>query len=1031
MAPPIPGLRKPVQVPTRTAGDALIGILAIMALAALTIGVPIALITIIGLPVPHGTASLSVLTHQLGIPSILRVLSVVIWLAWLQLVWCVIAEIKAAVRNVGLPAQVPLAGATQSAAHRLVTAALLLFTAGAALSPAFAHSGPPRPSHTVSSVMPGTRATQGPQSTAPQPAAPPTVAQSPGAAKVYVVKPPDGRYHESLWEIAENHLGDGRRYPEIYAMNKDRIQPDGSQLTIASLIRPGWTLRMPQDAYGPGIETMTPDSAATPGTATPGTAAPGSTTSGTIAPGSTTSGTVAPGTVTPGTATPATVTPGTVTPGTPGEAAQAPAAGNAAAGKAAAGKAAAGKAAAGNAAAANAAAGNSGAGNSGAVPANAEPGTSGSGSSATGAAAASPVRSGDNALAAPGQRAPDPLPYPYELSAASLLAAGVLAALGRRRREQLWRRAFGQRIAVPDGPAAMAENALRFGADEPSVRLLDIGLRQLSQALASQDKGLPTVFAAHIGAENLDLWVAPADPSPPAPWTAADGGAVWRLPLDATGGPGLDGASGALAPYPGLVSIGTNETGRILVDLEVAHGLIAVRGPHRPVQAALAALAVELATNRWSDQMRITLVGFGEELTMIAPERVTAVATLDEALPALQARAAEVEQALAESGRDSVLTGRSRTTDAQAWAPHYLIMAVPPTPTQRERLLTLARTRHRSALGFVVAGDIRGATWTWEVTGQGRLRADVLGFDLAAQLLPASQYGAVADLFRTATRAGGVDLNGPDDDGAPSAQLVPGSRMPVEIGLLGPLTIEAPGPVDAPRQALSTELVAYLATHPGGVHPNVLTGAIWPRGVPSEVRDAALARVQAWLGPDDVGRPNLTADAGGRLRLGSQVRVDWLVFRALLAQAGHAAENGCTDEEAAALDRALGLVRGQLLDGRDPSRYAWLAADSFTCEATAQIADAAHRLSALRLIAGDAEGAMAAARAGLRLAFNDEMLWRGLLLGASATGQEHVLRAVVGEVSARAELDEVMPRMAPETEALIDELLPSWRTSAA
>ena len=379
-------------------------------------------------------------------------------------------------------------------------------------------------------------------------------------------------------------------------------------------------------------------------------------------------------------------------------------------------------------------------------------GASGSGSPASGEAAAPPVRSGDNALAAPGQQAPDPLPYPYELSAASLLAAGVLAALGRRRREQLWQRAFGQRIAVPDGPAAMAENALRFAADEPSVRLLDIGLRQLSQALASQDKTLPTVFAAHIGAENLDLWVAPADPSPPAPWTAADGGAVWRLPLDAVGGPGLDGAGGALAPYPGLVSIGTNETGRILVDLEVAHGLIAVRGPHRPVQAALAALAVELATNRWSDRMRITLVGFGEELTMIAPERVTAVATLDEALPALQARAAEVEQALAESGRDSVLTGRSRTADAQTWAPHYLIMAVPPTPTQRERLLTLARTRHRSALGFVIAGDIRGATWTWEVTEQGRLRADVLGFDLAAQLLPASQYAAVADLFRTAAR---------------------------------------------------------------------------------------------------------------------------------------------------------------------------------------------------------------------------------------------------------------------------------------
>jgi hypothetical protein len=276
-----------------------------------------------------------------------------------------------------------------------------------------------------------------------------------------------------------------------------------------------------------------------------------------------------------------------------------------------------------------------------------------------------------------------------------------------------------------------------------------------------------------------------------------------------------------------------------------------------------------------------------------------------------------------------------------------------------------------------------------------------------------------------------VKLGDPAAGGAPAEQLVPDARMPVEIGLLGPVTVDAPGPMEPDRQALATELVVYLATHPAGVHPNVLTGAVWPRGATAEVQEAALDRVKAWLGSDDLGRPNLTTDAGGRLRLGSQVRVDWLVFRALLAQAGHAAENGRPDEEAAALDRALTLVRGQLLDGRDPNRYGWLATDSFEYEVTAMIADAAHRLSALRLMSGDAEGAMEAARSGLRLAFNDEMLWRGLLLGASATEQEHVLRAVVGEVSARAELDEVMPRMAPETEALIDELLPSWRTSAA
>ena len=88
------------------------------------------------------------------------------------------------------------------------------------------------------------------------------------------------------------------------------------------------------------------------------------------------------------------------------------------------------------------------------------------------------------------------------------------------------------------------------------------------------------------------------------------------------------------------MSLGTNASGRILVDLEVAHGLIAVRGPRQVVQAALSALAVELVTNRWSDQMQVTLIGFGDGLTEISPERVRVVRTLDEALPDLEKRAA-------------------------------------------------------------------------------------------------------------------------------------------------------------------------------------------------------------------------------------------------------------------------------------------------------------------------------------------------------------------------------------------------------
>ena len=234
--------------------------------------------------------------------AILKALSVLVWLAWIQLVCCVVAEVRAAVRNAGMPARVPLAGGTQALVHRLVTAALLLFAATAALSPAFTARGPaaaPRAAaaaahrppatarpHAVPALPPqpvgqphvapasgaGTRGTRPPAAGSPG-AAPPgrasrgtgsPPARLPGAGrpgaerhgthKIYVVQPPVGRFHESLWEIAQKFLGDGRRYREIYELNSGRVQADGSKLTIASLIRPGWVLQLPADAHGPGIE---------------------------------------------------------------------------------------------------------------------------------------------------------------------------------------------------------------------------------------------------------------------------------------------------------------------------------------------------------------------------------------------------------------------------------------------------------------------------------------------------------------------------------------------------------------------------------------------------------------------------------------------------------------------------------------------------------------------------------------------------------------------------------------------------------
>ncbi|MGL5829144.1 MAG: LysM peptidoglycan-binding domain-containing protein, partial [Angustibacter sp.] len=88
--------------------------------------------------------------------------------------------------------------------------------------------------------------------------------------KVYTVQQPDGSYHDNLWDIAEKHLGDGRRYREIHDLNVGRAQADGRQLELSRLIQPGWQLVMPEDATGvPRVALAGPGEPSAPVTVQP------------------------------------------------------------------------------------------------------------------------------------------------------------------------------------------------------------------------------------------------------------------------------------------------------------------------------------------------------------------------------------------------------------------------------------------------------------------------------------------------------------------------------------------------------------------------------------------------------------------------------------------------------------------------------------------------------------------------------------------------------------------------------------------
>ena len=276
---PGPRNRTPQPLPRRrrTFGDFIKAFFAFVALIVLLVGVPGALATQMGWPLPSGTPSLDWLQQEITAGTFLNVLTVLVWFAWAQFTACVLVEMKAALSGVGVPNRVPGAGPSQLLARQLVAALLLVGATAASFAPGLSQLGQQMQENqrpTVAAAQQTPAGLLGQQEQAASSAAAALAEQAANAAhaaesgstadsgdtKYYRIQPPEGRHHDSLWEVAERHLGDGRRYKEIYQLNKDRAQPDGSRLSEASLIRPGWILEMPGDARGGDLVEM-PDEA--------------------------------------------------------------------------------------------------------------------------------------------------------------------------------------------------------------------------------------------------------------------------------------------------------------------------------------------------------------------------------------------------------------------------------------------------------------------------------------------------------------------------------------------------------------------------------------------------------------------------------------------------------------------------------------------------------------------------------------------------------------------------------------------------
>lgn len=131
----------------------------------------------------------------------------------------------------------------------------------ASTSPAETADPTPTPSPEETTASPATApASPSSQGSGPRPPAPPvnTPVQEPGITEVTV------RRGDTLWDLAETHLGDPWRWREIYHLNTDQIA-DPDEIDI------GWRLRLPATASDPSSDSIPPSQPTGPAAPTPST----------------------------------------------------------------------------------------------------------------------------------------------------------------------------------------------------------------------------------------------------------------------------------------------------------------------------------------------------------------------------------------------------------------------------------------------------------------------------------------------------------------------------------------------------------------------------------------------------------------------------------------------------------------------------------------------------------------------------------------------------------------------------------------
>lgn len=972
----------------RRSTDIIRGLTALALLVGLLVGVPWALVTQVGSPLPSALPSWEQFSRALTRGdlddwTIIRALAVLVWLAWAQVAANVIAEAAAVARR--RPAlRIPGAAPFRSLATNLVASvAVLVSTLG-------------RPSVIPDEGVPQLHVALASATSGEAPLAGMAPLEEPSlngrqalggdadseagldARPRWTV-----RHRDTLWEIAEQALGDGLRWREIDRLNAGRTQADGGALGEDGEIRPGWVLVLPADAAAnePHIDEDTATVVVEKGDTlwelsgehlgdplrwpelyeeNRGRPQPD------------------------GRALddPDLIQPGWVleVPGQ-GDVAQYD-------------------------------------GETDNLDAEEEVAASGDGPAvSTPAPPEQPPREqapGD-VRATPPRFGPGPEPAGEEsmseelqedgvadrvtaIAGAALAAAGAAATLDRIRRSRRRRRRPGERIRLPEGESRLTELHIRGLADPADVDRIDAALRSMAAERRAAGLAPPPVVLVSVSSRELALHLAKPEEQPPDGWTIEDGGLTWVLRTSAEL-PTVEAEGRVENPAPLLVTLGTTAEGQRRVMLNLDHvGHLSLQAPVEVRRRLLLHMALELATTGRALALEVLVHGFGGSLSPL--ERIRFCAEAEEL-------AELIVSAASESQDPGIISTVGLTTES----------------------LDLPAEVTVGGSVALVSSEDAAANWTLRDQG-GALHLAPAGLVLQPLELTPDELEVVGELVLQAKKAptsAAADDDEPDhpDDvqEEPSDDVIDLARdldvegeKPIEVKILGP--VEVKGAVDL-TSSKAEELIVFLATHRKGTTADRLQEALWPDEEPSSGRlHTTVWRARQSLGDGRAGDPLLPKLDKGRYALSPDVGLDYERFRAHVSRA-RLAPSSAIDELRAALE----LVRGEPYSGT-AGEYTWA---SIEVHAIAQaIGDAAHWLAQLYLDADQPVEARWAAEQGLRADPYLEALYRDLMEAAAAESNlaevEIVMKRLRALVAGDADDNDADDRLDPETLRVYDVL---------